>query len=239
MWLSKMEFDDLFAPMAWAVDQLPASWQRGYDYVLDHEANFVAGWTDQLNPWESGWRDGLGINERINVTYVSYNAGRGMGILHNSAMVVTGAAAVGTSLGTLATAAGGGGTLAAAGGGLLTLGAQGVGALRLGVAGAVSLELGSISITSINATTGQTTYSKGSGGGKGQPQYKRTKPGQSGKEAAKDVPSWAKGNRPKVTDDGNDFATRLCDDRYGPGNYPTHPGSEYGKIKKWGDRGFE
>jgi hypothetical protein len=27
-------------------------------------------------------------------------------------------------------------------------------------------------------------------------------------------------------------------ERYGDGNYPTGPGSEYNKLKKWGDRGF-
>lgn len=31
----------------------------------------------------------------------------------------------------------------------------------------------------------------------------------------------------------------FCDERYGPGNYDKGPGSEYNKIKKWGDRGFE
>ena len=34
-------------------------------------------------------------------------------------------------------------------------------------------------------------------------------------------------------------AKRLLNDKYGAGNYPTGPGSEFNKIKKWGDRAFE
>ncbi|HTA93284.1 MAG TPA: hypothetical protein VK745_27090, partial [Polyangiaceae bacterium] len=60
----------------------------------------------------------------------------------------------------------------------------------------------------------------------------------SGKEAARDVPSWAKGNRPKVGEAGKDFAKRLLDEKYGPNNYPKGPGSEFNQVKKWGDRGF-
>jgi hypothetical protein len=32
---------------------------------------------------------------------------------------------------------------------------------------------------------------------------------------------------------------RLLDEKYGKGQYPTGPGSEFNKIKKWGDRAFE
>lgn len=63
--------------------------------------------------------------------------------------------------------------------------------------------------------------------------------GKSAKEAAKDVPSWAKGNKPYTNENGNDFATRLLDEKYGNGNYPKGAGTEYNKIRKWGDRGFE
>jgi RHS repeat-associated protein len=73
----------------------------------------------------------------------------------------------------------------------------------------------------------------GSGGGD-----KVARPGVSGREGAKDVPSWAGGNRPKIGESGKDFADRLCRDKYGPGNYPKGPGSEFNKIKKWGDRSF-
>jgi hypothetical protein len=65
------------------------------------------------------------------------------------------------------------------------------------------------------------------------------KPGISGKEGSKDVPSWAKGARPKVGDSGKDFAERLLDDKYGKGNYPKGAGSEFSKIQKWGDRAFQ
>jgi hypothetical protein len=31
----------------------------------------------------------------------------------------------------------------------------------------------------------------------------------------------------------------LLDEKYGAGKYPTGPGSEFSKLKKWGDRAFE
>ncbi len=68
---------------------------------------------------------------------------------------------------------------------------------------------------------------------------KKKKPGLSGKEAADDVPSWAQGNAPFDSENGSEFAKRLLDEKYGDGNYPTGPGSEFNKIKKWGDRAFE
>lgn len=64
------------------------------------------------------------------------------------------------------------------------------------------------------------------------------KPGVGGKEGAKDVPSWAKGERPKVGESGKDFSDRLLNDKYGNGNYDKGPGSEHNQIKKWGDRSF-
>jgi len=60
---------------------------------------------------------------------------------------------------------------------------------------------------------------------------------KSGKEAATDIPSWAKGRKPQPGQSGKDLAKELLDEKYGKGNYPTGPGSEYNKIKKWGDRG--
>jgi hypothetical protein len=69
--------------------------------------------------------------------------------------------------------------------------------------------------------------------------HKKTKAGLSAKEAAKDVPSWATGQRPLTTENGRQFAERLLDEKYGKGSYPTGPGSEFNKIKKWGDRAFE
>lgn len=69
--------------------------------------------------------------------------------------------------------------------------------------------------------------------------HKKTKESLSPKEAAKDVPSWAKGQRPLTTENGRQFAERLLDDKYGRGNYPTGSGSEFSKNKKGGDRAFE
>lgn len=64
------------------------------------------------------------------------------------------------------------------------------------------------------------------------------KPGISGKEGSKEVPSWAKGERPKVGENGNKFAERLLDNKYGKGNYDKGPNTEFNKIRKWGDRAF-
>lgn len=70
--------------------------------------------------------------------------------------------------------------------------------------------------------------------------------GKTGKEAAKDAPSWAKeqGVAPNVDEDGKTFAERVLDGQYGKGKWnkgkaSKGPGSEFNKIKKWGDRGFE
>jgi hypothetical protein len=67
---------------------------------------------------------------------------------------------------------------------------------------------------------------------------KKSKAGVGGQEGAKDVPSWAKGERPNTGESGKDFADRLLGEKYGEGNYPTGPGSEHSKIQKWGDRSF-
>lgn len=63
--------------------------------------------------------------------------------------------------------------------------------------------------------------------------------GQSGKEAANDVPSWAQGEVPFEGESGNEFAKRLLDDKYGGGNYRKGPGTEFNRIRKWADRAFE
>lgn len=64
------------------------------------------------------------------------------------------------------------------------------------------------------------------------------KSGVSGKEGAKDVPSWARGNKTFVGESGKEFAERLLDEKYGKGNYPTGAKSEFNQIKRWGDRSF-
>lgn len=96
-------------------------------------------------------------------------------------------------------------------------------------------------INNPGAATGETAKPGEDTGDASKPKPKTKKPvsGKTGKEAANDVPDWARGNRPYVDENGNDFATRLMDEKYGKGNYRKGPDSEYNKIKKWGDRGFE
>ncbi|GGF22821.1 hypothetical protein GCM10011611_31090 [Aliidongia dinghuensis] len=69
-------------------------------------------------------------------------------------------------------------------------------------------------------------------------QFKETVPRLSGKEGAKGPPSWAEGFRPMIRENGSDFAKRLLDERYGPGNWGKGQTSEYNRIQKWGDRNF-
>ena len=47
---------------------------------------------------------------------------------------------------------------------------------------------------------------------------------------AKDVPSLVS---------GEDFAKRLLDEQYGPGDYDRGPATEFNQIQKWGDRSFK
>jgi hypothetical protein len=72
-----------------------------------------------------------------------------------------------------------------------------------------------------------------------QNKYKQVKEGARGKQGATDIPSWAEGERPFEGESGKDFAKRLCDKRFGPGNYNTGPTSDYNKLKKYGDRHFK
>jgi RHS repeat-associated protein len=75
-----------------------------------------------------------------------------------------------------------------------------------------------------------------SGGGPG---YRDRRADRSGREAADNVPSWARGARPMTGENGRQFATRVMNDRYGAGNWSsTGPGSEFSQLKKFGDRGF-
>ncbi len=73
----------------------------------------------------------------------------------------------------------------------------------------------------------------------GMAKFKKPKKGATGKVGATDIPSWAQGQRPLEGESGADFARRLLDGKYGPGNYPTAPGSEFNKLKKYADRHFE
>ena len=65
---------------------------------------------------------------------------------------------------------------------------------------------------------------------------KTKKSKKSKKEKSTDTPSWSKGQTPNQGESGKDFAKRLMDKRYGSGNYQTGPGSEFSKLKKFGDR---
>ena len=60
---------------------------------------------------------------------------------------------------------------------------------------------------------------------------------KSEKEKSTDLPSWAKGLRPNPGESGKEFAKRVMDERCGEGNYDRGPGSDYNRLKKWGDRG--
>jgi len=68
--------------------------------------------------------------------------------------------------------------------------------------------------------------------------------GLSGKEAATDIPSWAKewaDARPGVDENGTTFATRMMNRRYGVGAWEKagEQNAEFSKLKKFGDRAFE
>jgi hypothetical protein len=78
----------------------------------------------------------------------------------------------------------------------------------------------------------------GTGDG-GPPQYRTRKSGMSEKEASSDIPSWAKGERPFVGENGREFAERLLDAKYGLGTYRRGPGSEFSALQKFADRAFE
>lgn len=71
--------------------------------------------------------------------------------------------------------------------------------------------------------------------------YRKKKSGLSGKEASSDVPDWVKGKAPckDPMEDGNQFATRMMNEHYPEGWQGTGPTSEYNKIKKYADRGFD
>jgi hypothetical protein len=71
----------------------------------------------------------------------------------------------------------------------------------------------------------------------GEPEFQEPIPRLSGKEGAKDVPSWARGQRPYVGENGRDFAGRLMDEKYGPGKWKESL-PEYKQLQKYGDRNF-
>jgi len=66
-------------------------------------------------------------------------------------------------------------------------------------------------------------------------------PGQSGKEAASDVPSYARGIPRYVGETPDQFARRVMDDRWGKGNWEGNKErqKDFRKIKKWGSRAYQ
>jgi hypothetical protein len=67
--------------------------------------------------------------------------------------------------------------------------------------------------------------------------FKKPIPRLSGWEGAKNIPSWARGSRPYIGENGRDFAKRLMDEKYGPGKWRPAE-SEYRQLQKYGDRNF-
>lgn len=66
----------------------------------------------------------------------------------------------------------------------------------------------------------------------------RKKTKQSGKEAATDIPSWAKGKTKQANEDGKTAAKRIMNEQYGEGNWEDNDQrkKEYSQIKKNLDR---
>jgi hypothetical protein len=74
----------------------------------------------------------------------------------------------------------------------------------------------------------------GEADGKKKKKKKQTK--QTGKEAASDVPSWAKGQKPREGESAQDFAERLLNEKYGRGEWKKGARSEYSEIVKNANR---
>lgn len=50
-----------------------------------------------------------------------------------------------------------------------------------------------------------------------------------------DIPLWAKQEKIQENENGEEFAIRLCDKKYGQNNYPKSLADEFHKIKRYGD----
>jgi len=142
---------------------------------------------------------------------------------------------------------GGGGVGAIPGTAAGAAGGAGVGALAGRAAGGIAIALGRIGVGIINHIRGGPEGGGNQDGGNGQgggannqnPVPMRKKPGLSGKEASTDIPSFAKGKPPWVGETSEQFAERVLNGNYGPGNWSGKgAGSEYSKIKK-SFRGYE
>jgi len=69
--------------------------------------------------------------------------------------------------------------------------------------------------------------------------FAKPKIGVKGKEGATDIPSWAEGEKPFEGESSGEFAKRLLDGKYGPGNWKKGPNTEHNRLKKFRDRSFE
>jgi hypothetical protein len=116
-----------------------------------------------------------------------------------------------------------------------------------GVAGGTVISLGVLLDISISVCAAYVVYYgitkaikvlKAELNDKNTKKHKKRKKTESAKAAAKDIPSWAKGEAPYVGESGKKFAERLCNNKYGPGKYKKGPSSEYNKLRKYGDRAF-
>jgi hypothetical protein len=72
-------------------------------------------------------------------------------------------------------------------------------------------------------------------------EFKKRKPRQSGKEAATEIPDWAKqmGAKPYADETPDDGAARIMNQKYGEGNWRRGPSTEFSKIKKFFSRAFQ
>ena len=62
---------------------------------------------------------------------------------------------------------------------------------------------------------------------------------KSGKEKATDKPSWVSERDVDLSKSSQENATDILNNKYGSGNWPKGPRSEFNKIVKWIDRGLK
>jgi len=74
-------------------------------------------------------------------------------------------------------------------------------------------------------------------------EFKKPKPGATGKAGATNIASWAKdkGMKPRVGQSGKDFAKDCMDAQYGKGGWSRSgkQGKEFSELKKYADRHFK
>jgi hypothetical protein len=59
---------------------------------------------------------------------------------------------------------------------------------------------------------------------------------KSSKERSSDIPSWSRGKSALPGENGNDYATKLLNEKYGKGNWKKGPNTEHNKLRKNKDR---